>query len=135
MNKIFNPKYLVFLSTFIYAFTISPSQKEYSELIGFIQADKTNEIQYTEEFDCQDFSEAFIKNATSQGFEARAVMVVLSNQGNVTFHEFVEVSTINGLVWIEPQNDSEYKLSDIGNSLCYTDGQCVAEEIMYLSYE
>lgn len=101
----------------------------------FVQYDKTNEIQYTIDFDCVQFSETLVKNAEAYGFDAFVVQTAWNTDNGIAFHEFVAFNTIEGIVWIEPQNDMEYTVTETGNRLCHTDGECVSSDLMFIRYD
>jgi len=115
---------------FIY-FLLLP--KSHQDLTVFLSKDQTNLIPYTAEFDCVQFSETLIENAGSKGFKAAPVMVGWNTDNGLALHEFVSFVTSDGIVWIEPQNDKEYIVSE--NSLCYADGECVTKELLFVYYD
>lgn len=114
---------------FIYFFLLP---KSHQDLTVFLLKDQTNSIPYTTEFDCVQFSETLIKNANSKGFEATPVMVGWSTDNGIALHEFVSFSTSDGIVWVEPQNDKEYTVSE--KSLCYKDGECITKNLIFVYY-
>lgn len=114
---------------FIYFFLIP---KSHQDLTVFLSKDKTNLIPYTFEFDCVQFSETLIENANSKGFEAFPVMIGWKTKNGIVLHEFVAFSTSDGIIWVEPQNDKEYFVSE--KSLCYTDKECVTNEVIFVYY-
>lgn len=97
--------------------------KSKSDVLAFVATDKTNEIPYSAEFDCVQYTETLIENAV--GFDAVPVMVGWDDNGTLVLHEFAAFNTKDGIVWIEPQNDRQYVVSD--KSLCYVDGECIAD--------
>lgn len=115
---------------FIYFFLLPKSNQE---LTVFLSKDKTNFIPYTVDFDCVQFSETLIENANYKGFEAIPVMVGWNTDDGIALHEFVAFNTSDGVIWVEPQNDREYVVSE--KSLCYTDGECITSELLFVYYD
>lgn len=115
---------------FIYFFLLP---KSHQDVTIFLLKDQTNSIPYTVEFDCVQFSETLIKKANSKGFEAIPVMVGWSTDSGIALHEFVSFSTSDGIVWVEPQNDKEYTVSE--KSLCYKDGECITNKLLFVYYD
>lgn len=111
-----------------YFFLFMFKQPNQQDVINFIERDKTNLIQYTEDFDCKDFSETLVKNAV--GFDAYPVGVGWSGDNGITFHMFVAFETSDGIVWVEPQNDRIYTTSK--EFLCYEDGECVSDNLLFV---
>jgi hypothetical protein len=109
--------------------------KSNQDLISFVLADQTNTMEYSESFDCVQFSEEFIKNAKLQRFDAIPVMVGWKVDGALALHEFVAVQTADGVAWVEPQNDRFYDVSKSGGPLCYTDGECVTDKLSFMFYD
>lgn len=102
----------------------------------FIELDKTNEVMFVEDvFDCQNYTETFVENATRYGFDAYPVYAGLSKNGTLVYHMFVEVQVDDRVYWIEPQLDLYYKISEIGEPLCLMDGRCVTQELIYVIIE
>jgi hypothetical protein len=95
------------------------------DIHAFVESDKTNEIQYSEDFDCKDFTETFIENAV--GFNAYPVGVGLRYGDTLVFHQFVGVEIDGKVYWIEPQSDQFYEVAEAGEMLCFVDGECFAE--------
>lgn len=104
---------------------ISLFLKSQSDVLEFISTDKTNEIPYSIEFDCVQYSETLITNSQNHGFDAVPVMVGWDRDGKLALHEFVAFNTTDGIIWVEPQNDRQYVVSE--KSLCYIDGECVGD--------
>lgn len=92
----------------------------------FIQEDETQRETFVlNSFDCVQFSEALIKNAKEQGFDAIPVMVGWDSGDDLILHMFVAFNTSDGIIWIEPQNDREYVVSE--KSLCHVEGDCIGD--------
>lgn len=110
----------------IYLFFYTPSE---SDLILFLEKDKTNEIPYSDNFDCKDFTETLIGNSF---IKAYPVGVGWDNGDGVVYHVFVTFETKDGIFWVEPQNDRFYDVSDSGLPLCYSDGECVTDKLLFV---
>lgn len=121
-------------SILILFFTLSISRN--LTLDEFVELDKTNEIMFVEDvFDCQQYTETFVKNATVAGFVAHPVYAGLYKNGEVVHHMFVEVVIDGEVFWIEPQLDLYYKISEVGKPLCLLDGRCVTKKTIYIYIE
>ena len=94
-----------------------------NDVVNFLLEDETNLIPYSDEFDCKGFTETLMDNAI--GFDAFPVAVGWNNGDGVVYHVFVGFETSDGVVWVEPQNDRFYVVSE--ESLCYEDGECVGD--------
>lgn len=66
--------------------------------IAFLEADKTNEIPYTEDFKCHDFAATLFENAEAEGLEVGYVSVHL---GDYDFHALNVFNTDEGLIFID----------------------------------
>lgn len=107
--------------------------KTIQDLYAFIESDKTNEIPYSETFDCVQYSETLIENAV--GFDVIPVMVGWYSESGLVYHEFVAFEIQGEIIWIEPQNDREYIVADSGQPLCYKDGECATQELYFMFYD
>lgn len=78
----------------------------YSEMLSFLEEDKTNENQYDEEnYICIHFVRDVIINAKEQGIRAGAVYIYFESDNG---HAIIAFDTIdNGRIYIEPQTDEE----------------------------
>lgn len=74
----------------------------YSEAITFINSDKTDENEYTNDYVCYDFTADFNDNAGQTGYRCGFVYIEFSDSAHAIacFN-----TTDNGLIYIEPQND------------------------------
>ena len=90
----------------------------------FVQFDKTNELSYTETFQCVEFTAEFVNNAQIAGFDAYPVTVGFWSSDVLLFHEFAAVDYEGVTYWIEPQSDDFFVIAKAGESLCFTSGQC-----------
>ena len=92
---------------------MKPSLKE---LIKFLQEDKTDEMNWSEEFDCNEFTNTFIRNFADKGYFSCAV--ALDFEG-MSAHALVAVETREGLLlYIEPQDDFIIESLEIGDNYC-----------------
>lgn len=75
----------------------------YSEVISFIEQDKTNEYEYDkDEFNCQDFSATVKRNAFNEGYRCFYVSIEFQEGG----HAIIGFNTTDqGFIYIEPQYD------------------------------
>lgn len=90
----------------------------------FVEFDKTNELAYTEEFQCKEFTAVFVENAEIAGFDAYPVTVGFWSNDVLLFHEFAAVDYEGVTYWIEPQSDDFYTVAEDGENLCLTTGGC-----------
>ncbi len=102
------------------------------DIYEFIQKDHTEQIPYTDDFDCKDFTETFIKNASVYGIDAFPVGVGWWDGDNLIFHQFVGVNTPEGTIWVEPQTDQTYVVSESGGSLCVVGGNCITNKLVFI---
>lgn len=109
------------MDIFLLFFTLFLKTPE--QVYDFLILDQTNTISYSAEFDCVQYSETLIENAV--GFDAVPVMVGWKTDESFAYHEFVAFNTTEGIIWIEPQNDRQYVVSE--SELCYIDGECIAD--------
>lgn len=109
---------------------LSLFSKTSADVLDFVLVDQTNTIPYSSSFNCVQFSETLIENAEKEGFKAEPVMVGWWQDGQLILHEFVAFETKDGTIWIEPQNDNQYIVSE--QSLCYTNGECVTNELAFV---
>ncbi len=74
----------------------------YSEAITFINSDKSDENDYTNDYVCYDFTADFNDNAFQAGYRCGFVYIEFSDSAHAIacFN-----TTDNGLIYIEPQND------------------------------
>jgi hypothetical protein len=96
-----------------------------AELMNYIQKDRTNLNTLTPSYNCVNFSMDLANNAKAAGMIAWVVGVTFAD-GQVR-HTFVAFMTSDrGIVWIEPQTDEAYIVSDVGQPLCFADhpGKC-----------
>jgi len=83
---------------------VNPS---YWELWNFLARDDTNELEWSEDFDCTEFSNRLIRNLARKGFFACTVEIDLRNEEEDFGHILVAVNTTDvGLVYVEPQDDT-----------------------------
>ena len=75
----------------------------YEQLWDFILEDKTNNLEWEENFDCTEFSNHFIKNFAKEGFFSCTTEITFEDDGG---HIIVAVNTSDrGLFYVEPQSD------------------------------
>jgi hypothetical protein len=98
--------------------------KTFADVEQFLLYDDTHLNTWTPEFDCVQFSEMMVQHARQQGFAA--VVVTLDYQQDYdgyTGHDIVAIYTIDqGVVWIEPQNNSFYSDNLMKSGIKYRDG-------------
>ena len=83
---------------------VNPS---YGQLLNFIVRDDTDEQEWSEDFDCTEFSNRFIRNFAEKGFFACIVELDLKNGEESFGHILVAINTTDaGLVYVEPQDDT-----------------------------
>ena len=74
----------------------------YDEAIAFINSDKTDENEYTQDYVCYDFTADFDSNAFQVGYRCGFVYIEFTDSA----HSIVCFNTTDsGLIYIEPQND------------------------------
>jgi len=74
----------------------------YEQLWDFVITDKTNNLEWEENFDCTEFSNRFIKNFAERGFYSCTTELTFDDD---TGHIIVAVKTDRGIYYIEPQTD------------------------------
>ena len=84
----------------------------YAELMNFLKRDKTNDRKPTSPIDTWNFAPELKRNAQKEGFQAFIVVV-----GCEGFTQLINafMTTDQGLIYIEPQNDKPVKVN-IGES-------------------
>lgn len=98
----------------------------------FVLEDKTNELPYSSEFDCKDFTETFINNARAIGIDAFSVGVGWRVEGKILFHQFVGIQSHGEIIWLEPQTDQFYAVTEAGKPLCVIGGECVTDNLVFI---
>lgn len=72
------------------------------DLATFLEADKTNEIPYTDDFKCLDFAEELCLNAKEKGLKVGIVFVFFENSSKEKkYHALNVFDTDEGLVFID----------------------------------
>jgi len=107
--------------------TIKPEHPVFTwaQLIDFILKDHTNWNVWSKTYTCVNFSMDLVDNAKSQDIDAWIVAVDFTGQPEG--HAFVAFPTTDrGVIWIEPQSDNAYTVSQIGQPLCLANnpGKC-----------
>jgi len=75
----------------------------YEQLWDFVLEDKTNNLEWSEDFDCTEFSNHFIRNFAKEGFYSCTTEITFEDDGG---HIIVAVNTSDrGLFYVEPQSD------------------------------
>lgn len=80
----------------------------YEQLKDFVRKDLTNKKQWTNSFDCTEFSNEFISNFAKEGFYSCNVEIdYTKREGGKRFgHIIVAINTTDkGLIYLEPQTD------------------------------
>jgi hypothetical protein len=76
----------------------------YQEMKDFLRRDTTDLHVYAGSYDCENFASDVCNNAEAEGIRAAVVLLRFGETG----HEIVAFETTDkGLIFIEPQNDSE----------------------------
>lgn len=89
----------------------------WADLENLILDDHTNWHSWTEEYNCVNFSMDLVKNVRLKNNEAWIVAVTFLDQPEG--HAFVAFPTTDrGIIWIEPQSDEAYMVSNEGELLC-----------------
>ena len=89
----------------------------FSEVKRFIDTDDTDEIDWTDDFDCTEFSNTLISNMINKGrmFACTTELEFGKDIG----HVIVEInSSDKGLIYIEPQNDKVIYSINLGDNYC-----------------
>lgn len=89
----------------------------YKKLQHFIRTDKTDLLEWTDDFDCTEFSYRFINNFAKQGYYATTAEIDFNDGG----HMIVIVNTTDrGLYYVEPQTDNIFSVDEmrIGMDYC-----------------
>ena len=89
----------------------------YEQLWDFVLEDKTNNLEWEENFDCTEFSNRFIKNFAERGFYSCTTELTFDDD---TGHIIVAVKTDRGIYFVEPQTDYIIKDDElrVGNDYC-----------------
>jgi peptidoglycan hydrolase CwlO-like protein len=86
----------------------------YAEAIAFINSDRTDENEYTDEYVCYDFTADFNTNAFQLGYRCGFVYIEFLHSA----HAIACFNTTDrGLIYVEPQND---EIVDVAVGLIYT---------------
>jgi hypothetical protein len=94
-------------------------------LVRFIQYDQTDKREWTDDFNCVDFTKTLVANARADGFIVLGESVRFEDGGG---HSFVVFATVDrGLIYIEPQTDRQYLPPEVNAKLCDTMGRCKAK--------
>jgi len=104
------------------------SKQTYEVAKSFWENDKTDENEYINDtYNCMDFAADFIKNAKNEGIYCGLAYVRYDGGA----HALVIIPTLNkGLVYLEPQNDSEYSSFNVGSLLKLKSGDKVVKSIL-----
>jgi len=94
----------------------------YLELFRFVAEDDTNGLEWSEKFDCTEFSNRFISNFAKRGYFSCVLSLDLRDEsGKLGGHDLVVVNTTDkGMFAIEPQDDSiiPYDELEVGINYC-----------------
>jgi hypothetical protein len=108
--------------------------KTYSEVMAFVASDQTNTLPYSDNFDCTQFTQTLIDNARARGFIASAVTIYFDEQGNDMHDISAFWTTDKGIIWVEPQDDTQYDMTFPGGKLCSSDGFCWGTPFLFYEY-
>ena len=87
----------------------------YSEVVRFVEEDKTETHEYTSSFDCRDFARVLKENANKRGLKCAAVVLTYSITGHV-INAFD--TTDKGIVYFNPQDDTFLEgMQEIGTEI------------------
>jgi hypothetical protein len=90
----------------------------WSQLTDFLLNDHTNWNSWTDQYTCVNFSLDLVAHAKLQRINAWIVGVEFAGQDEG--HAFVAIPTSDrGIIWVEPQTDDTYTISQIGQPLCH----------------
>jgi hypothetical protein len=97
----------------------------YAEAIAFVNSDRTNENEYTDDYVCYDFTADFNTNAFQMGYRCGFVYIEFSK----TAHAITCFNTTDsGLIYIEPQTD---EIVDVSVGQLYLDKVIVKMGIIW----
>jgi len=83
-----------------YSINMKPT---YKDVTDFLEEDKTDELEWTKDFDCTQFAHMIIRNAKEQGIYGCIVTIDFNYK---EAHDIVAFDTIDaGIVYFEPHND------------------------------
>jgi hypothetical protein len=114
--------------------------KSRAQLMQFLAADPTSENAYIlGTYECDGFTRDLIASARAHGFVAHTVYVQWIPMGPYTQHYFVAFETSEGMVWIEPQDDTEYSQYApngrlVDDHLCHVGGSCLPFTVTFIMY-
>jgi len=108
-----------------------------NELQVWLNLDETDQLLYHSEFDCKDFS-ALLSIKVKNNFWNMGIIAVWGYDKNTTEeyrHAFNYIETIEGLVYVEPQNDNIWWFSDhdpieIGTTYGFPDDKWIVVETL-----
>jgi hypothetical protein len=89
----------------------NPSLEEVKEIIAL---DKTEQIPYTDDFTCIDFSHSLISVFRQKGIYS---CIAYLEMGELA-HAVVALNSTEGLIFIEPQTDQIIKKLSVGDNYC-----------------
>ena len=89
----------------------------YDEMIEFLEMDKTNNHEYTEEYECRQFANDLIYNASKE--KIKVGFVSLDVIDSDIYHSAVAFFTERGVYIVEPQTDDFINIYDYENYEIY----------------
>lgn len=88
-----------------------------ADLNAFLEEDKTDEIPYTDEFECHAFAVTLFENAEAEGLEVGFVSV---HFGDYDFHALNVFKTNEGLVFVDNSfGHDAFVILEVGNPYIY----------------
>ena len=110
----------------------------WSQLVDFLLKDHTNWNEWTNDYVCVNFSLDLVANARAKGINAWIVAVKFSghpyDKTQPDGHTFVAFRTIDqGIIWVEPQTDEMYTVTEIGKDLCLANNPAMCWEEGYVT--
>lgn len=140
MRKIILSFILIIISILSFGHTkqsiLFNTTKTKDDVIAFLATDKTNENEWNVFYDCNNFSKDLVINGTKQNFTVFEVGVVWVDTVGYNGHLLVGFLTSdNGIVYVEPQNDKFWNPPVIGKKICLqgTD-YCLDYPIIKITY-
>lgn len=118
-------------------------------LATFLEADKTDEIPYTDGFKCLEFAEELYSNAQEEGLNVGIVFVFFENGGN-SYHALNVFDTNEGLVFVDcstgqdaiakveigkPYSTSYSQTTNGGNSTIASMGKGIISDYRFYNFE
>ncbi len=112
-----------FVVTHLDQYVTIPKAVAYEEVLEFLKEDRTDESEYTDDYNCISFADDLKERANNQGIKCALVSMDLVGDYDNTAHAINAFETIDrGIVYFDPQTDGQrygiyvggvYRLSEL----------------------